>query len=468
MPPWRCCAAYTTRCAASDAQNFAMITSALAGRPSPSRHAAWRIVSRIASTSMYASAARWWTAWKLARGRPNCSREVVYSAVMRSARSATPSWSAQSPTSARSTIQPSAPVPRARISPSAPASVMRACGSRWVATWRSSVTPLPCGSTRKSAGSPSVRAGTTTRAAACAAGTHVFTPSRRQRLPSARALVSGAPGSSAPTSTSAAVRITSPRATPGSQRARCSRLPSSANGSAPRTRVGQAGTGATADPTSSSTRQSSTRPRPLPPCSSGIAVPRSRVRASASQASRSMPSPLASSRFRRSCVTWSPRTFRARSRSASCSGVRAKSIVPPSARARHPEAGHRDDVALDLVRAAPEGEDQGRPVHAFDTTLHDRVRRTGAQRARLAHHLEQQLVDLDVRLAAEDLHRRRLGEVERPARHAPRLLPVEELQYLELGEDAREMRLHPRTLDHSALACPREDVLVYPVDEADR
>src|SRR5262245_34672629 len=44
---------------------------------------------------MYASAARWRTAWKLAIGFPNCSRWVVYSAVMRSARSVTPSCIAQ-------------------------------------------------------------------------------------------------------------------------------------------------------------------------------------------------------------------------------------------------------------------------------------------------------------------------------------------------------------------------------------
>src|SRR5581483_2371799 len=65
------------------------------------------------------------------------------------------------------------------------------------------------------------------------------------------------------------------------------------------------------------------------------------------------------------------------------------------------------------------------------------------------------------------------GEVERPARHAPRLLPIEEFQHLHLGLDAREVELHPRPVDHPAavgearLARPRADVVEDAVDEAD-
>src|SRR2546422_8574062 len=54
---------------------------------------------------------------------------------------------------------------------------------------------------------------------------------------------------------------------------------------------------------------------------------------------------------------------RASSRSAPSSGPNAKSI---STRPRHAEAGHRDDVALHLVGAAAEGEDERGAVHALD------------------------------------------------------------------------------------------------------
>ena len=58
----------------------------------------------------------------------------------------------------------------------------------------------------------------------------------------------------------AAVRITSPATTPGSQRARWASDPKRPIGSAPSTRVVHSGTGATAFPCASSRRQSSMSP----------------------------------------------------------------------------------------------------------------------------------------------------------------------------------------------------------------
>ncbi len=58
----------------------------------------------------------------------------------------------------------------------------------------------------------------------------------------------------------AAVRITSPATTPGSQRVRCASDPKWAMGRAPSTRVAHSGTGATALPCASSRRHSSMRP----------------------------------------------------------------------------------------------------------------------------------------------------------------------------------------------------------------
>src|SRR3989454_807867 len=137
---------------------------------------------------------------------------------------------------------------------------------------------------------------------------------------------------------------------------------------------------------------------------------------------------------------------RASSRSASSSGVSAKSI---SARPRHAEAGHRDDVALHLVGAAAEGEDERGAVHALDAPLEHRPGRACLQRPRLAHHLEQQLIGLHVELAAVHLDRGGLGVVERAAGHAPRLLPVEEPEHLEPGPHARQVELHPGAVDHA-------------------
>src|SRR5437899_198146 len=137
---------------------------------------------------------------------------------------------------------------------------------------------------------------------------------------------------------------------------------------------------------------------------------------------------------------------RASSRSASSSGPNAKSI---SAGPRHAEAGHRDDVALHLVGAAAEGEDERGAVHALDAPLEHRPRRAALHRARLAHQLEQQLIRLHVELAAVHLDRRGLGVVERAAGHAPRLLPVEEPEHLEPGPHARQVELHPGPVDHT-------------------
>ena len=58
----------------------------------------------------------------------------------------------------------------------------------------------------------------------------------------------------------AAVRITWPATTPGSQRPRWASEPKWVSGSAPSTKVAHSGTGATAFPCASSNRQSSMRP----------------------------------------------------------------------------------------------------------------------------------------------------------------------------------------------------------------
>ena len=97
--------AWTTRWPASAANHEATLTARSASSPLSSRQAACHIVTRMASVSMAASAARSIVPWKVDSGRPNCSRVLRYSAVWATAASVTPTWRAHSPVQARSRIQ---------------------------------------------------------------------------------------------------------------------------------------------------------------------------------------------------------------------------------------------------------------------------------------------------------------------------------------------------------------------------
>src|SRR6185369_13827683 len=109
--------------------------------------------------------------------------------------------------------------------------------------------------------------------------------------------------------------------------------------------------------------------KPMPPNSSGSATPRSPASPRARHSSRSSRSLAFSKSGSRSVLQKSPKSFSASLRMSSCSLVNPKSIVVSSAqRARHLEAGHRDDVALDLVGSAAERQDKHRAVHALDAS----------------------------------------------------------------------------------------------------
>src|SRR5579884_2541892 len=155
-------------------------------------------------------------------------------------------------------------------------------------------------------------------------------------------------------------------------------------------------------------------------------MPSRRAWASACQQASSYHVPAASSARSRSGPRWSAKIARASSRSASCSGVNAKSTgrSDGAARlARHAEPGHRDDVALHLVGAAAEGEDGRVPaVEMLEPAAQHRVGAAAAHAGGGAEDLEQQAVGLDVELAAEHLDDRGVGVVERAAGDAPRLL----------------------------------------------
>ena len=111
-------------------RTWPIATCSRAGSPVSSRHAACHAVSRTASVSMYASAARWLTAWNVAIGRPNCSRVFVYSAVSSSAVAHAPDSHARtSPPAraARSHVDAVGPGEPGR--PARPAATSRASGT---------------------------------------------------------------------------------------------------------------------------------------------------------------------------------------------------------------------------------------------------------------------------------------------------------------------------------------------------
>ena len=218
---------------------------AVASSPSVSRHAACHSVTRIASVSMYASAALSATPWNVDSGLPNCWRCDVYSAAMRSAPSATPTCIAHSPTSARSSVHASA---RRRRSPPPSRSAGAPASSRCATFDRSVVGARRCARRRRPAGStrntPSRRrrstAGTSTRSATWPAGTlglravepPAVAVARRGDLRAQRVVGAGLGERGGEHDLAADdARAATPRC--------CSGVPNSAIGSAPSTSVGQ-------------------------------------------------------------------------------------------------------------------------------------------------------------------------------------------------------------------------------------
>src|SRR4051794_29805518 len=218
------------------------------------------------------------------------------------------------------------------------------------------------------------------------------------------------------------------------------------------TSVGTVGTGATDRPTSSNTIDSSRKPRPPPPCSSGTAMPVMPAVASFCHSGRSNTDQLSfSSCWRCSCVAASTRISRARARNDFWSSVSEKSMSSLSQRSGHLEAEDGDEVSLDLVGAAAEGEDQRAAVGAFDPSGENRPRRRALEDAGRAEHLEEQAVALAIGRRAVDLDAGGVRDVDLADAVLPDVLPVEQPQRLEPRMHLREVRLHPLLVDHPAV-----------------
>src|ERR1700677_3499867 len=161
------------------------------------------------------------------------------------------------------------------------------------------------------------------------------------------------------------------------------------------------------------TSQAATKSTPAPPSSSSRPMPRRPASASSRQSGRSNgPSGAAacSISLRRSWVTRSVKIRPASSRTASCSSLYEKSICRSlfsvrSAGPGHAEAEDANEVALDLVGAAPEGQDDdGAGLH-LEPAGKDRSGRAAREIAGLAHNFEQGTDGPQIELRAEYLDR---------------------------------------------------------------
>src|SRR5450631_3670419 len=139
-------------------------------------------------------------------------------------------------------------------------------------------------------------------------------------------------------------------------------------------------------------------------------IPSSPASASLPHSSRSRLSSPASISLRRSWVTSPWRICSARPWRSCCSSLNPKSMwcscSPPRRlprRERHAEAKDRDQIALDLVRAAPEGEDDQPAVRMLETGLEDRAGRVVLEVRALADDLHQQPERLEIELGAVHL-----------------------------------------------------------------
>jgi hypothetical protein len=129
-------------------------------------------------------------------------------------------------------------------------------------------------------------------------------------------------------------------------------------------------------------------------------------------------------------------------------GVLGYRVTSGDAREAEPEQA--DQVALDLVRAAAEGQDQETAVEDLELAVEYRLGRAALQVSALAEDLHEQAEALEIPLGAEHLRRTTRRRATRCPRRGPRHLPVDQAQELEPGVDAREVDLHPFLVDHLA------------------
>ena len=246
-------------------------------------------------------------------------------------------------------------------------------------------TPAPARSTRNKPTVLARRGRGRRRGWPAAEGTTAW--SRRRRAVGGRRW-SGASGP-VPVSVRATVSTRLPSATPGSSADRCSSVPNSAIGSAASTR------GEVRDRAPSSARPARAAGRPRGSRGRCRRRPRAgrcragRRRPAPPTVRRSNASPPASMRLQGARGSTGRRgSGAARSETACCSSVKEKSMAGAVPRLSvgpgQAEAEHGDQVALHLVGAAAEGEDDEAAVDALEAALSTRLGRVPAQVGGLA------------------------------------------------------------------------------------
>src|SRR4029450_7045803 len=178
-------------------------------------------------------------------------------------------------------------------------------------------------------------------------------------------------------------------------------------------------------------------------------MPRMPASASFAHSSRSKFSSPPSTSFRRSCESSPSRIWGASPWRSSCSPEKEKPPVSSllAGSQRHAEAEHRDEIALHLVHAAAEREDDEPAVHVLEARLQQRTGSGLLEVRALAQDLHEEPERLEVELGAEDLRRRRVRRLQRALGRLRRDLPVDEAQELEARVHTRQVELHPLLVD---------------------
>src|SRR4029079_11932986 len=148
-------------------------------------------------------------------------------------------------------------------------------------------------------------------------------------------------------------------------------------------------------PRATSTATCSRTPEPPPPNDSGAVVDRMSASASLAHSTLSKRSSSPSSSRCRSGVHTDSVMVRTRPPRSSAASVVVKSMSNPlPVHSRQAERDHADDVALNLVGAAAERQDQAGAVHPLDAAAQQGAGRVGAHSCGGAEHLHQQSVGL--------------------------------------------------------------------------
>src|SRR4051812_35981794 len=150
---------------------------------------------------------------------------------------------------------------------------------------------------------------------------------------------------------------------------------------------------------------------------------------------------------RRSTTRAGPRSTNTNPRTREPPNPRTNELTPNP---RHPQPDPRDDLPLDLVVAAAEGEDHGGAVAAFQFAVQDGARGALLQGAGRGDDLHEPGVGVTAGLGAVDLDGGGVLRGEGAFLDGVHHLPVEEFHRVEPRVGAGEEAAHPGEVDDAA------------------